>query len=368
MTVVRSPHAHARIRKVDVSGALARPGVVAAFTGEDLASEWAGGLPCAWPIPSTHWPEPFDTDPRMPTHWPLAKDKARFAGDGVAVVIADSREHAVDAAESVVVDWEPLEAALEIEAAAADGAPVIHEDLGDNRCYTWSLSGGDAGSLPRGGCARARAVRPSASRPERDRAARRDRPAGRVAGRVHHLVRDADPAHPAHDARADARDPRVEAPRDRTRRRRRLRLEAERLRGGGALPRGRAQARHAGEVDRGALRGVRRHHPRPRRDPGHRAGRDGGGKAARRPREAARRHGRVLPARVARHPAARRVPLRRRLRRRGLLRSSAPASSRTRRRPMRIAAPAVRRRRMRSSGRWTPSRIASARTRRRSGG
>jgi carbon-monoxide dehydrogenase large subunit len=143
MTVVRSPHAHARIRKVDVSGALARPGVVAAFTGEDLASEWAGGLPCAWPIPSTHWPEPFDTDPRMPTHWPLAKDKARFAGDGVAVVIADSREHAVDAAESVVVDWEPLDAALEIEEAAADGAPVIHEDLGDNRCYTWSLSGGE---------------------------------------------------------------------------------------------------------------------------------------------------------------------------------------------------------------------------------
>ena len=118
MTVVRSPHAHARIRNVDISGALARPGVVAAFTGEDLASEWAGGLPCAWPIPSTHWPEPFDTDPRMPTHWPLAKDKARFAGDGVAVVIADSREHAIDAAESVVVDWEPLEAALEIEAGA----------------------------------------------------------------------------------------------------------------------------------------------------------------------------------------------------------------------------------------------------------
>ncbi|MGD0714400.1 MAG: molybdopterin cofactor-binding domain-containing protein, partial [Gaiellaceae bacterium] len=143
MTVVRSPHAHARIRKVDVSGALARPGVVAAFTGEELASEWAGGLPCAWPIPTTHWPEPFEADPRMPTHWPLARDKARFAGDGVAVVIADSREHARDAAESVVVDWEPLDAALDLEAAAADGAPVIHEDLGDNRCYTWSLSGGE---------------------------------------------------------------------------------------------------------------------------------------------------------------------------------------------------------------------------------
>jgi aerobic carbon-monoxide dehydrogenase large subunit len=144
MAVVRSPHAHARIAKVDVSGALGQPGVVAAFSGEDLASEFAAGLPCAWPIPTTHWPEPFDTDPKMPTHWPLARDKARFAGDGVAVVIADSREHAHDAAESVVVDYEPLEPVLDLEAALEDGAPVVHEDLGDNRSYTWSLSGGNA--------------------------------------------------------------------------------------------------------------------------------------------------------------------------------------------------------------------------------
>jgi len=143
MTVVRSPHAHARIVGVDLASALARPGVVAAFSGEDLAAEFAAGLPCAWPIPTTHWPEPFDSDPRMPTHWPLARDKARFAGDGVAVVIADTREHARDAAESVVVDYEPLDPALDLEEAAADGAPVVHDDLGNNRCYTWSLSGGE---------------------------------------------------------------------------------------------------------------------------------------------------------------------------------------------------------------------------------
>ena len=143
MTVVRSPHAHARILDVDLSSTYVLPGVVAAFTGESLASEFAAGLPCAWPIPSTHWPEPFESAPRLPTHWPLARDKVRFAGDGVAVVIADSREHARDAAECVVVDYEPLDPVLDLEEAAADGAPVIHEELGNNRCYTWSLSGGE---------------------------------------------------------------------------------------------------------------------------------------------------------------------------------------------------------------------------------
>ena len=141
MAVVRSPHAHARIAKVDVSGALSKPGVVAAFSGEDLASEFAAGLPCAWPIPTTHWPEPFDSDPKLPTHWPLARDKARFAGDGVAVVIADSREHAVDAAESVVVDYDVLDPVLDLETAA--GGPAVHDEIPDNKTYTWSLSGGD---------------------------------------------------------------------------------------------------------------------------------------------------------------------------------------------------------------------------------
>ncbi|HTZ06465.1 MAG TPA: molybdopterin cofactor-binding domain-containing protein, partial [Gaiellaceae bacterium] len=141
MSVVRSPHAHARITKVDLSAALSKPGVVAAFSGEDLASEFAAGLPCAWPIPTTHWPEPFDSDPKLPTHWPLARDKARFAGDGVAVVIADSREHAVDAAETVVVDYDVLDPVLDLETAA--GGPAVHDEIPDNKTYTWSLSGGN---------------------------------------------------------------------------------------------------------------------------------------------------------------------------------------------------------------------------------
>src|SRR6266568_1030605 len=126
MTVVRSPMAHARITNVDVSAALQVPGVVAAYSGADLASDWAAGLPCAWPVaPET----------RIPTHWPVAQDKARMVGDPVAVVVADTREHAVDGAEAVDVDYEQLPPVTSIEQALADGAPVIHEEFGDNVCF-----------------------------------------------------------------------------------------------------------------------------------------------------------------------------------------------------------------------------------------
>jgi carbon-monoxide dehydrogenase large subunit len=126
VAVVRSPMAHARITRVDTSSALELPGVVAAYSGADLASEWAAALPCAWPItPET----------RIPTHWPVAQDKSRLVGDPVAVVVADTRERAVDAAEAVDVDYEQLPAVTSIEEALAEGAPVIHEEFGDNICY-----------------------------------------------------------------------------------------------------------------------------------------------------------------------------------------------------------------------------------------
>src|SRR6266540_3351992 len=126
MAVVRSPMAHARITGVDVSAALQVPGVVAAYSGADLASDWAAGLPCAWPVaPET----------RIPTHWPVAQDKARMVGDPVAVVVADTREHAVDGAEAVDVDYDPLPPVTSIEQALADGAPVIHDEFGDNVCF-----------------------------------------------------------------------------------------------------------------------------------------------------------------------------------------------------------------------------------------
>jgi aerobic carbon-monoxide dehydrogenase large subunit len=134
MYVVRSPFAHATIKGVDVSRATAMPGVVAAFSGADLADDWAGPLLMAWPVTD---------DINNPPHWPLAKDKARYQGDGVAVVIAETREQAADAAEAVDVDYEPLDPVVDMEAALADGAPLVHDEFGTNRCYTWANANGD---------------------------------------------------------------------------------------------------------------------------------------------------------------------------------------------------------------------------------
>ncbi len=134
MEVVRSPYAHAKINGVDLSKALAMPGVVAAFSGEDLGADWAGPLLMAWAVTQ---------DINNPPHWPLAKDKARHQGDGVAVVVAETRAAAVDAAEVVEVDYEELPVVVDMEAALADGAPLVHDEFGTNKCYTWTLSNGE---------------------------------------------------------------------------------------------------------------------------------------------------------------------------------------------------------------------------------
>jgi carbon-monoxide dehydrogenase large subunit len=126
---VRSPHAHARIRSIDTSAARAMPGVVEVFTGEDLAGEWAAPMPCAWTV---------TPDMKAPAHRPLAVGKACYAGDAVAVVLARSAYEARDAADAVVVDYEPLPAVVDLEEAASDRV-IIHEDLGTNRSYTWRL-------------------------------------------------------------------------------------------------------------------------------------------------------------------------------------------------------------------------------------
>ena len=134
MALVRSPYPHARIVAVNVAGAVGAPGVVAAYSGHDLAEEWAGSLPCAWPVTE---------DIETPPHYPLAQDKARYEGDAVAVVVAESRAEALDAAELVTVEWEPLPAVTDVEHALDEGAPLVHDDLPSNRCYVWPLEGGD---------------------------------------------------------------------------------------------------------------------------------------------------------------------------------------------------------------------------------
>ncbi|MDQ3858749.1 MAG: molybdopterin-dependent oxidoreductase [Actinomycetota bacterium] len=143
VAIARSPLPHARVNGVDVSRAREMPGVVAVFTGADLADEWEAGLPCAWPIATRSWPTPTDEDPRLPTHWPIPQDKVRFLGEPLAVVVADTRAHAKDALEGVEPDLEPLEPVLDLEAALRENAPSCHDELGGNRCYTWTLPAGD---------------------------------------------------------------------------------------------------------------------------------------------------------------------------------------------------------------------------------
>ena len=226
MAVVRSPYPHARINSVNLDAARSAEGVVAAFSGADLAGDWAGGLPCAWPVTE---------DIKMPAHFPLASEVARFQGDGVAVVVAESRALAKDAAELIEVDYEPLPSNADVAKALDDGTPLVHEDLGTNECYVWKLATDDLEAAiaaadvvvtrryfqPR--------LIPNAIEPQgRPRTGRPDR-------RRHALVGDADPTHPALRTATRARHPGVEDPRHRSRRGWRLRLEDRGLRRRGPI-------------------------------------------------------------------------------------------------------------------------------------
>ncbi|MFO1301018.1 MAG: xanthine dehydrogenase family protein molybdopterin-binding subunit [Burkholderiaceae bacterium] len=128
---LRSPHAHARIRNIDTSRAMKSPGVVAIFTGADLAEAKVGGLPCGWLIHSK------DGSPmKEPPHPVLAQGKVRHVGDQVALIVAESLNQAKDAAELVDVDYDPLTAV--IDPATADKAPAsVHDEVPDNVCYDW---------------------------------------------------------------------------------------------------------------------------------------------------------------------------------------------------------------------------------------
>jgi carbon-monoxide dehydrogenase large subunit len=131
---VRSPHAHAKIKSIKKDKALRAPGVLAVYTGEDLAAAKVGGLPCGWLITGT------DGQPmKEPPHPPLAQGKVRYVGDHVAVVVAESQSAARDAAELVQVDYEPLPAVVDASKATQKGAPVLHDIAPDNKCYTWAL-------------------------------------------------------------------------------------------------------------------------------------------------------------------------------------------------------------------------------------
>ncbi|HYD30192.1 MAG TPA: xanthine dehydrogenase family protein molybdopterin-binding subunit [Azospirillaceae bacterium] len=132
--ILRSPLAHARIRAVDTSAARTEPGVIAVLTGADMTADKVGGLPTGWLITSK------DGLPmREPKHPAMAGDTVRHVGDTVAVVIAETRVQAKDAAEKVVVDYEELPAVASPTAALEDGAPPVHADAPNNLCFDWHL-------------------------------------------------------------------------------------------------------------------------------------------------------------------------------------------------------------------------------------
>lgn len=133
--IVRSPHAHARITGIDVEAARRHPGVVAVFTGRDLAGK-LNPIPTAWLIPNSEL--------KTPPHPALATDRVRYAGDGVAVVVAENPYAAQDAAALVRVTYERLPAIVNQEGAVRSGAPQLHAEAPNNVAFTWKLSGGDA--------------------------------------------------------------------------------------------------------------------------------------------------------------------------------------------------------------------------------
>src|SRR5438477_2886571 len=138
--ILRSPHANARLSRIDAGAAKAAPGVAAVFTGDDLAAEGIGGLPCGWLINSK------DGSPmKEPTHPVLPVDRVRHVGDPVAVVIADSLAQARDAAERIVADYAVEPAVVDIVAALKPGAPQVWPEAPGNICYDWHL--GDAAAV-----------------------------------------------------------------------------------------------------------------------------------------------------------------------------------------------------------------------------
>jgi aerobic carbon-monoxide dehydrogenase large subunit len=134
---VRSPYAHAAIRSIDASAARRAPGVLAVLTGDDVAADGLGGIPCGWLVKNK------DDSPMVePPHPALAQGKVRHVGDPVAMVIAATRAQARDAAQLVEVDYDPLPAVAHLRDAVADGAPQVWDEARGNLCFDWHL--GDA--------------------------------------------------------------------------------------------------------------------------------------------------------------------------------------------------------------------------------
>src|SRR5579864_8622842 len=129
--VVRSPHAAARIKRIDTAAAMNHPGVAAVFIGADV--KHLGPVPCAASLPGL----------RVPHHHLLAQDRVYFSGHPVAVVVATDRYLARDGVDLVEVEYEPLPAVADPEKALAAGAPAVHPEWPDNTSFKFHQEGGD---------------------------------------------------------------------------------------------------------------------------------------------------------------------------------------------------------------------------------
>jgi aerobic carbon-monoxide dehydrogenase large subunit len=134
VAILRSPHAHARIRSIDTSKATAHPGVIAVYTGKDF--EQLPALPCAWQASGV---ENLVNTPRA-----LEIDRVTFTGAGVAAVVAETPYAAEDALALIEVDWEPLDVVVDVEQAVAEGAPQIHENAPGNIVMDWTCGDREA--------------------------------------------------------------------------------------------------------------------------------------------------------------------------------------------------------------------------------
>src|SRR5215472_3659269 len=138
--LIRSPHAHAAIRRIEASAARACPGVVAVLTGADMAADGMAPMRPLWVIRSR------DGSPMAePPRFALARDKVRQVGEPVAAVVAESLAPALDAAERVAVEYEPLRAITDARAAQAADAPQLHAGASGNVCFRWAR--GDEGAV-----------------------------------------------------------------------------------------------------------------------------------------------------------------------------------------------------------------------------
>ncbi len=132
--VLRSPHAAAKLGAIDTAPALAVPGVVAVYTGADLAADGIGGLPCAIPLKNRDGSPRFD-----PPHPVLAQDAVRHVGDPVAFIVAETQKAARDGAEAVSVEYDVLPSVTDLATTTDASEPAVWPDAKNNTCFDWDV-------------------------------------------------------------------------------------------------------------------------------------------------------------------------------------------------------------------------------------